>query len=86
AIAAKCGKYLGTIYTAASGQGEDSAANRYLANYYNRTWKKAESTDSIDRSTTSASPSQIGSVQISFVTLGDYFIETRAKTCSYIAG
>lgn len=79
-------RWLGVIRASGTNTIEDSAAKRFIVNAYNRTWKKAESTDSSDRSTTSASPSQIGSVQVSFVTLGDYFVETRASTCSYITG
>lgn len=61
-------RWLGTIRTTAtSGQCEDSAAKRFVYNYYNQAPRYLRSTDSSDRTTTSTTFSQVGSVEFSVV-------------------
>lgn len=61
-------RWLGTIRTTGtSGQCEDSQTNRFVYNYYNQAPRHLRSTDSTNRSTTSTTYSQVGSVACSFV-------------------
>lgn len=60
-------RYLGTIRASGSNTTEDSAAKRFVWNMYNREPRYLLSTDSSDRSNTSATYAQVGSVQIAFV-------------------
>lgn len=79
-IAAKKGRVVAIVSTTASpGNTEDSAANRLVANYHPavRTWKKAESTDSTNRTSTSTSFAQVGSCQFTFVSFGDYQVRSE---------
>lgn len=62
-------RYLGTFYTISTTQTCDSkSAGRYLWNYYNRVNRQAQGTFSVDRSTTSASLTEINTeIQCKFV-------------------
>ena len=48
-------RYIGTFYTSATDQTEDSLENRFLYNYYNQVWRKGEGTYSAERTSVSSS-------------------------------
>lgn len=61
-------RYLGTFFTSATGETEDSTSKRYLWNYCHQVGRKLSGTFSSDRSTTSTSYVQINSeIQIKYV-------------------
>jgi hypothetical protein len=72
--------WVGIVRTLAAGQTEDSAARRFVCNYYQPVPRKAEATDSTNRSTTSATYVQVGSVQIEFLSTGDHAVTSVGQT------
>jgi hypothetical protein len=61
-------RYLGTFYTTAANMTEDSAAKRYLENYYNTVDRVLQGTFSADRSTASTSYVELNAeIQIKWV-------------------
>lgn len=68
-------RYVGTIRGTGSNVTEDSKANRFVANYYNRKLKPVEVTDGALRSTSSTTYAQVGSVLVNYIScVGDYFV------------
>jgi len=61
-------RYLGTFYTSSTTATEDSAAKRYLFNYYNQKDRPLSGTFSADRSTSSTTYAELNSeIQIKYV-------------------
>lgn len=77
AIAVNAGRLVATISTTSvDGQLEDSVANRFVICYdpAHRVDKECESQDSTTRTNSTSTYAQAGSVQLNFLTYGDYRI------------
>lgn len=70
AMPAGAGTYVGTIRLTGTNVTEDSEANRFVMPAYNKIPRSIRSTDDQQRSTSSTSYIQVGSVQVSFLTDG----------------
>jgi hypothetical protein len=78
--------WVGIVRTLAAGQTEDSAARRFVCNYYQPVPRKLESLDGTDRSTASTAYGQVGSVQVEYVTAGEQAVHLTGHTCQFGAG
>jgi hypothetical protein len=68
---------LGAVYMNGSTQTNDSAAHRNVVNMYNRVDKNCEFPDNGVHTTTNLTYTQVGAVQIDFITLGDQFVRSE---------
>jgi hypothetical protein len=83
-IATSTGRLVGLVVTTQNaGQTEDSVANRLLANYENRIDKTVESIDNTLRSTVLTTYTQVGAVQVNYVTFGDNWVTMEGITMGY---
>lgn len=81
------GTYIGSIVLTGTNITEDSESKRYVVNAYNKEPRHLKSTDSSVRGpTTSTSNTQVGSVQIAFLSDGKQSVRVLGKSCCYVNG